>query len=426
MYEENRPEYEYHVREWGHPSEFGYRDFIPLWRAENFDPDAWLTLFQEAGARFFTPCAVHHDGFDLWDSPHPYNSVDMGPRKNIIRLLMEATRRKGLRWGFTTHLARNYNFFQPGYGADSDGPWKGIPYIADTPENRGFYHPHHGDVNPKYPVNPSEAWKRSWSGRLKDLIDRYEPDFLYFDGAVPFDSDDGLTGRRVLAHYYNSGRRRHAGADQVVMTIKTARNGHGIYHEGIATLDLERNALDRLRLQPWQTDDTIGVRYWSYVEGMAYRSVDDLIDELVDIVSKNGNLLLNVPPRADGTFDKDTVRILKEIGAWNRRFGECLFGTRPWIVFGEGDVRFTRSKDGRTLYAVFLSWPEQGRAVLLSLGSGANVIDGSIRSVTLLGGGEAVEFHRDDQGLHLRLPRRTDGYAVPVRIELDGTLTGGE
>lgn len=422
MYETNRPQYQYHINNWGHPSEFGYKDFIPMWKAENFDPDAWLTLFKEAGARFFTPCASHHDGFDLWDSPHKYNAVNMGPKKNLLKMLMDATLKHGLRWGVTTHLARNYNFFQPGYGADQKGPKKGIPYIQDTPENREFYHPNHGDINPKYPRSPSEAWKESWSQRVKDLIDRYNPDLLYFDGAVPFDIDDGLTGRRILAHYYNSGMKRHQKEDQVVLTIKTARNGHGIYHEGIATLDLERHRLDSLRQDPWQTDDTIGVRYWSHAHGMEYRPVDELIDTYVDIVSKNGNLLLNVPPRADGTFEDETIRILKEIGMWNRQNGEAIFGTRPWICFGEKDVRFTRSQDEQTLYALFLTWPEQGRITLKSLASTENVINGEIQSVTVLGSNTALEYQHDPQGLHLTLGEPANAYATALKIEIQGHL----
>jgi alpha-L-fucosidase len=423
MYDERRPEYAYHVDRFGHPSEFGYKDFIPMWKAERFDPDAWLTLFRDAGARYFTPCAVHHDGFDLWDSPHAFNSVKMGPKKNLIKMLKDATDRHGLRWGVTMHFARNYNFFQPGYGADTQGPQKGVPYIQDTPENLAFYHRHHGDTNPKYPQNPSEAWMESWSSRVADLVDRYDLAVLYFDGAIPFDIDDGLTGRRVLARYYNRGRERHGGEDQVVMTIKTARNGHGIYREGVATLDLERHRLDHLRQDPWQTDDTIGVRYWSYVDGMEYRSVDYLVDKFVDIVSKNGNLLLNVPPRADGTFDEQTIRILRELGEWNRRNGEAVFGTRPWIKFGEDDVRFTRSKDGTTLYATFLTWPEDGRAVLTSLAATEDVIDGGIKKVSLLGSEKLIEHRRDAEGLHLMLPQRTNELAVPVKIELEGRLS---
>jgi alpha-L-fucosidase len=350
----------------------------------------------------------------------------MGPRKNLVGLLKDATLRHGLRWGVTVHFARNYNFFQTGYGSDRDGPKKGVPYIADTPENRAFYHPPHGDTNPKYPRNPSEAWKESWSRRVSDLIDRYDLDFLYFDGALPFDEDDGLTGRRVLARYYNRGRERHGGEDQVVMTIKTARGGHGIYREGVATLDLERSRLGALRVEPWQTDDTIGEHRWSYEVGMRYRSVDFLVDELVDIVSKNGNLLLSVPPKADGTFDADTVRILRELGKWNRQNGEAIFGTRPWIRFGEGDVRFTRSGDQQTMYAILLKWPEDGRCVLRSLSVSRDAGFKTVRAVSLVGSSKAVVFRHDGKGLHLTLPERTNDYAVAVRIDVDGVPRAAE
>jgi len=426
MYEENRPEYAYHVRRFGHPSEFGYKELIPMWKAERFDPDAWLDMFKDAGARYFTPCASHHDGFDLWDSPHAYNSARMGPKKDLIKMMKEATDRHGLRWGVTTHLARNYNFFQTGYGADTRGLKKDVAYIKDTGENRSFYHAHHGDTNPKYPKEPSEAWKQSWSRRVVDLIDRYDPDLLYFDGALPFDADDGLTGRRVLARYYNKGRERHGGDDEVVMTIKTARNGHGMYREGVATLDLERHKLNALRDDPWQTDDTIGVRRWSWEEGMKYQSVDYLIDKLVDIVSKNGNLLLSVPPRADGTFDGEVARILKEIGIWNRQNWQAIFGTRPWIRFGEGNVRFTRSKDGRTLFAILLTWPDDSRITLKSLAAAEDAADKGVRAAELLGSSKTVAFHQDRKGLHVTLPERTNDYAVVVRIELDGRPTEGQ
>jgi len=422
MYENNRPEYAYHLKYWGHPSEFGYIDFIPLWRAENFNPDDWLDMFRDAGARYFTPCAVHHDGFDLWDSPHTFNAFKMGPKKNLLKMLREATYRSGLRWGVTTHLARNYNFFQPGYSADQEGSKKGIPYIKENPINAAFYHPNHGDINPKYPKNPSAEWKKSWSLRLTDLIDKFAPDLLYFDGALPFDSDSGLTGRRITAYYYNNGLARHDGNREVVLTIKTARNGHGIFREGIATLDLERSKLDKLREEPWQTDDTIGERYWSYVKDMKFRPVDDLIDEFVDIVSKNGNLLLNVPPKADGTFENSVRDILMKIGEWNRQNGEAIFYTRPWTRFGEKEMRFTRSKDGTILYIIFLTWPEQGRVTVESLSPAENGYQGTIKTVKLLGSSKLISWRINPEGLQFTLPEKTNPYAVAVKIEIDGRL----
>jgi alpha-L-fucosidase len=422
MYNPGSSEARSHRERFGHPSQFGYKDLIPKWTADNFDAEAWLTMIDDAGARYFVPCAVHHDGFDLWASPHPFNSARMGPQKDLLRPLMKATQRHGLRWGVTTHFARNYNFFQLGYQSDDAGPYKSVPYIKDTPYNRAFYHPPHGDTNSKYPRDPSPSWQHSWSTRVRDLIDRYELDFLYFDGALPFDSNDGLTGRNALAYFYNKGQRRHNGRHEVAMTIKTARNGHGIYKEGIATLDLERHKLDDLRDRHWQTDDTIAVHHWSYVDGMKYRSADYLIDKLVDIVSKNGNLLLSLPPKPDGTFDQQVHRILHTLGEWHRANGEAIFATRPWIRFGEGEARFTRSKDGTTLYVIFIDWPNAGRDTLTSLAAGNNVIDGDIDRITMLGANKAVDYTRDAEGLHVILPRQTNEHAVAVKVILDGKL----
>jgi len=421
MYTPTRGEYRHHCETYGHPSEFEYRDFIPMWKTEKFDADAWLAMFKDAGARYFTPCAVHHDGFDLWDSRHnKYNSVRMGPKKDLIGLMRDASKQAGLRWGVTTHLARNYNWFQTAYNSDPDGPKKGVPYVKETPGNIEFYHENHGDQNAKYPKRPTEKWKKAWTDRVTDLIDNYDLDFLYFDGAVPFDIDDGLTGRKVIAHYYNKGLKRHGEKQEVVLAIKTARNGHGIYHEGIATLDCERHKLDDLSIAPWQTDDSIGP--WGYRAGARYKSPDQVVDKFIDIVSKNGNLLLNVPPKADGTFDEETIRILRELGKWNRQNGEGVFATRPWIKYHEGDIRFTRSKDGKVLYAIFLRWPEGGRATIKSLGSEEKVIDGRIASVSVLGSDKNVGFLRQAGGLVVEMPEKTNDYAVIARIELDGKL----
>ncbi len=421
LYTPTRGEYRHHVETYGHPSEFEYRDFIPKWKAEKFDADKWLSMFKDAGAQYFTPCAVHHDGFDLWDSKHhKYNSVQMGPKQDLIGKMRDATKKAGLRWGVTTHLARNYNWFQPAYGSDPDGPKKGIPYTKETPENTEFYHENHGDLGAKYPKNPSEKWKQSWTDRLRDLIDNYDIDFLYFDGAVPFDIDDGETGRKLIAHYYNKGLKRHDGKQEVVLAIKTARNGHGIYHEGIATLDCERFKLDSLSPSVWQTDDSIGP--WGYKAGAKYKSPDQVIDKFIDIVSKNGNLLLNLPPKADGSFDDATINILREMGKWNRQNGEGIFATRPWTKYGESNIRFTRSKDGKSLYVIFLQWPENGRAVVKSLAKTEKVFDGKIDSVTLLGSDKKVGYVRTADGMVIELPEKTTDYALIVKIALDGKL----
>ncbi len=426
MYMEGRNHYRYHVENFGHPSEFGYKDFIPMWKAERFDPDEWLALFKEAGAKYFTPCAVHHDGFDLWDSKHnPYNAARMGPQRDLIGLMKEATQRAGLRWGVTTHVARAYNWMQYSHLSDKEGPYKGIPYDGANPEYEGFYHKPHGNFEQWYPKDSSPEWKKAWLDRLTDLVDNYELDFLYFDGAIPFSDDDALAGRTLLAHYYNENMQRNGGRMEGVMAIKnkemettvyrkkdyTGRD-HGVYRPGVATLDLENVKFDALKRDPWQTDDSIGPWGYNSNPNTKYKSVDYIVDKLVDIVSKNGNLLLNVPPRADGSLDEETVSILKGIGAWMKVNGESIYGTRPWVVFEQGDIRFAQNKTGDTLYATLLEWPEASLVTidLLGLKSGAKAVN----SVSFLGSPERVSWRQDQAGLTARLPENPFGQHAHV------------
>jgi alpha-L-fucosidase len=437
MYDPNDSVYKYHVKTYGHPSKFGYKDLIPLWKAEHFDPNAWLALFKQAGARYFTPCAVHHDDFDLWNSKYQrFNAVNMGPKKDLIAMMRAATLAAGLRFGVTTHLARSYCWFQTSHGADPNGPYKGVPYDGNLKEYEDLYHPMSGDSAMRYPATSPQWWKDNWKLRMLDLIDNYHPDFVYLDGALPFLDDKGQTGFEVVAHYYNDGLKRHHGRREVVLTYKTSamrpEKNKGWYVPGIATRDYERNVPDHIIAEPWQTDDSIGP--WGYDTTVPYTTPDQLIDKFVDIVSKNGNLLLNVPPRADGTFDGQTIEILTELGKWNRVNGEAIFGTRPWIRFGEGpvkkpipraivspfsarDIRFTQSKDSRTLYAIVLDWPKDNHLNIKSLSAKETSL-GTIESVILLGHQGELHWTRDDQALHITLPENKPcKYAYAVRIK---------
>lgn len=436
MYQQDDEVYAHHVKTYGHPSKFGYKDLIPLWKAEKFDPNEWLKLFKEAGAKYFTPCAVHHDGFDLWDSKYQrFNAVNMGPKKDLVGMMREATLAHGLRFGVTSHLARSYCWLQTSHGADSNGPYKGVPYDGNLKEFEELYHPRHCDTAMRYPAVSPAWWKQSWKLRMLDLIDNYKPDFIYLDGAMPFLDDKGQTGFEVLAHYYNEGLKRHGGHQEVVLTYKNSAmrkdKNKGWYVSGIATRDYERSVPGRLLKEPWQTDDSIGP--WGYDTRVPYTSADQLIDKFVDVVSKNGNLLLNVPPRADGTFDDDTVNILRELGEWNRINGEAIFGSRPWIRFGEGpvkrseprarvspfsarDIRFTQSKDGQILYAIVLDWPKDNVLDIESL-STQELSVGNIRAVSLLGYSGDLKWTRDAKGLHISLTAtKPCKYAYVFRI----------
>lgn len=412
LYEEGGEDYEYHVKTYGHPSEFGYKDFIPMWKAENFDPDELLALFKRAGAKYFTPCAVHHDNFDLWDSKHHrWNAVKMGPEKDLIRMWKAATEKAGLRFGVTTHLSRSYSWLNVANQADTEGPKKEVSYDGASPEGKGLYPPKHDDTHPRAALNPPKAWRSLWSRRIKQLINDYQPDHLYFDCSVPFRGDDaGKTGMQVIAHHYNSN-------PDAVMCIK-ARPWQGLYAPGIATLDYERGKASHILEEPWQTDDSIGS--WGYNKHKPYTTADTQTDKLIDIVSKNGNLLLNIPIRADGTLDETATGILEDMGKWLAVNGEGIYGTRPWYIFGEGktneiphfvvespftsnDIRYTTK--GEYLYAFVLDWPGKRQPhVEMALLSPGNQRIGEIKSVELLGHDGEIRWTAHPDGLRVYFP----------------------
>lgn len=419
LYLEDTPEYAHHVKTYGHPSEFGYKDFIPLWKAENWDPDALLGLFKEAGAKYFSPCAVHHDNFDLWDSKyHRFNAVNMGPEKDLIGLWKEATLKAGLKFGVTTHLSRSVSWLNVAKGSDSSGPLKGVPYDGVDPDYSELYTSvPYSDTHQRAPYNAPKDWQELWAKRIKDLIDNYQPDHLYFDCAIPFRGDDmGKTGMDVIAHHYNKSIERD-GELGAVMCIKE-RPWQGLYADGVATLDFERGKAASIRKEPWQTDDSMGP--WGYRKGADYMSADATIDKLIDIVSKNGNMLLNVPIMADGTLDKKTTEILKDIGKWMAVNGEAIYGTRPWLMFGEGktneiphhviespytskDIRYTAKGD--ILYALVLDWPNNGREVIMEHLSPGNSRIAPVASVSLVGYEGVLEWRQNGDGLEVKFPK---------------------
>jgi alpha-L-fucosidase len=418
LYMQGHPQYAHHVKTYGHPSQFGYKDFIPLWHAEHFDPDRLVALFKRAGARYFTPCAVHHDNFDLWNSRHQrWNSVKMGPHKDIIGLWRAAALKQGLRFGVTTHLERTYSWFNTSKGSDRRGPLKGVPYDGNDPACRDFYLEPHGDTELRHPHNAPSSWREHWFARIKDLIDQHHPEHLYFDGALPFLGDDrARTGLKLLAYYYNDSIRRN-GQQECVMCIKMHKD-HGYYFDGVATLDMEVSKSDAILLDPWQTDTSIGP--WGYVAGCKYRTVQSIVHELVDIVSKNGNMLLNVPPKADGTLDRETEAILEGIGRWMDVNGEAIYATRPWRIFGEGDVRFTRK--GNTLYAIALARPARTKTLTIAA-LGTDEDAGRVADVSLLGGRGRLKWTQDAAGLHIKLPAAWPcEHAWSFRLRMSGGL----
>jgi len=304
IYLEKDPAYKYHLEHYGHPSEFGYKDIISLWKAEKWDPDKLMELYKKTGAKYFVSMGSHHDNFFLWDSKiHRWNAVNMGPGKDVVAIWQEAARKQGLKFGVSEHLGASYTWFQVAHRSDTQGPKQGVPYDGADPKYSDLYHA---------PTTPDDkGWLTNnlifqveWFSSIKELIDNYHPDLLYSDSQMPFED----IGRSLIAHYYNQDMARNNGNLNAVYTCKQSSGGKWVQ-------DVERGVLDSVSPYPWQTDTSIGD--WYYRTGQNYKTSNDVIQMLVDIVSKNGNLLLNVVQTPEGDLEPDMLMILDEIGVWN-------------------------------------------------------------------------------------------------------------
>lgn len=419
LYVEGHPQYKHHLEHYGHPSEHGYREIIDQWKAEKWDPDALMRLYKEAGARYFVSMAVHHDNFDLWDSKHhSWNATRHGPMRDVVGEWQRAAKKYGLKFGVSEHLGASFTWWQTNKGADKEGPFAGKPYDGADPRYVELYHPKAGPGDTEW-YSEDPKWHARWFERIHDLIERYKPDLLYTDGGVPF----GEYGRRIIAELYNLN-------PQAVYCAKDI--GSGEHVEGAYVLDRERGGSATILKSPWQTDTSIGD--WFYNVNWGYRKPEWVIRTLADVVSKNGNLLLNVVQRPDGSLDEDVRVLLREVGAWLKVNGEAIYGTRPWVVFGEGptkvegghfkedftftfeDVRYT-TKGRKTLYAILLGGPQKGTVVLKSLARAAGG-RGAVKGVRLLGRREMLRFEQRAEGLAVRLPGELNSkHAVALRID---------
>jgi alpha-L-fucosidase len=431
MYEQGSGHYKYHVEHYGHPSKVGFKDICSLWKAEKWEPDKLIALYKRAGAKYFVALANHHCNFDCWDSKYqPWNSVNIGPKKDIVGIWAKAARSQGLRFGVTVHAARSWDWYDVAHGSDKEGQLKGVPYDGALTKADGkgqwwegydpadLYGPHGAARTPE----ARQAYNEKFFLRVKDLVDSYRPDLLYFDdGRMPI--SDGV-GLRIAAHYYNASAQWHQGRVEAVLNTK------GMPADLLKCLvhDFERGRADRLQDFPWQTDTCIGE--WHYHRGIRYASARDVITQLVDIVSKNGNMLLNIPVKGDGTIDDAEVKLLEEMAKWIAVNGEGIFGTRPWKIFGEGprraggrargvsaqDIRFTTKGD--SLYAFAFGWPESGKLTIRSLAKpAAGEAGNKIASVSLLGHEGKVEFSQSEEGLTITLPaQKPCDHAVAFKI----------
>jgi alpha-L-fucosidase len=430
MYMEGSQQYEYHCEHYGHPSKFGFKDTIPLWKAQDWDPAALMRMYKEAGAKYFFSMGVHHDNFDMWNSKHhAWNAANMGPKKDIVGLWQKAAKSEGMRFGVSDHLWITYKWFSTSHGRDKTGPLAGVPYDGADPKNFSLY-VDSDEVHTKLDWNENgipEWWKREWYRRMKDLVDNYEPDILYIDGDLSFEE----YGLNLVAHHYNLSAKKNGGKVETIYTSKRLQDSE----HGIALLDVERGVVDGIWPRPWQTDTCIGD--WHYKRGIKYKTAKTVVDLLVDIVSRNGNLLLNFPLPASGMLDLEELNTLAGITAWMKVNSEAIYSTRPWKIFGQGlgteasaektsfnenkrkdltsdDVRFTTK--GGTLYAFVMGWPDY-KAVIKPLALDTDLRVGKIQNVELLGFDGKLDWKQDQGGLSiLTPPQKPSDYGVAFKI----------
>ncbi|MDL2309871.1 alpha-L-fucosidase [Parabacteroides sp. OttesenSCG-928-B22] len=455
MYEEGSYQYKEHIKQYGHQSEFGFKDVINEWKAEKWDPEAIVALYKKTGAKYFVALANHHDNMDLWDSKYqPWNSVNMGPKRDIIGEYEKAVRKNGLRFGVTFHAAHAWLFHEPAQLSDTSGPKKGIPYDGRLLKEDGkgkwwegydpqdlYAQDHALSAEKNIHKNwhwtniggvtfPDRKFTENIYNRTLDLINRYRPDLLYFDDSVlplyPF-SEGSL---KTVAHFYNSSMAWNNGKNEAVLTGKVLTED---YEKQAMVWDIEKGTPNEIQEQPWQVCTCIGS--WHYdiraYEQNRYKSAERVVRQLIDVVSKNGNLLLNIPMRGDGSFDDKALAIVEKIGAWMEVNGEGIYATRPWKVFGEGpdaestvalnaqgfnegridkytekEVRYTSK--GKTVYA-FVMGHNQETFNLKSFGKGEKV-----RSVTCLGTNEKVQWKKTNNGLEIKPMKGQDAVMAPV------------
>ncbi len=458
MYQEGGWQYKYHVEHFGSPAEFGMKDLCHAWKAERWNPEALVKLYKEVGAQFFFTLGQHHDNFDLWDSPYQeWNSVRVGPHRDIVGEWAKACKKYGLPLGVSIHGSHAWTWFEgaqlfdgnltkeDGYTLNADGTekwWKGL----DPQELYAQRHEHSTGWDQSRSIHgqwewangaslPSEGYKRKLQNRVLELINDYDPQMLYFDDTVlPFYGCDDQVGQNILAHFYNHSANRHGGRQQVVAMGKILNDEQ----KQLMLWDVERGVPDRAQALPWQTCTCIGS--WHYDRGIynrnGYKTADLVVKMLVDVVSKNGCLLLSIPLRGDGSIDEKELAILHDLKEWMDVNGESIFGTRPWTTFGEGplaetsnplnaqgfneglkytahDIRFNTKKD--IVYATLMGWPQDNAVTIKSFATASVHMQGKrVRSAKLLGYGK-VPYTVDAEGLHVTLPAaRPGGNIAPV------------
>ena len=434
MYIEGTPQYEYHLRHYGHPSKFGYKDLCALWKAEKFDPEGLMDRYYKAGARYFMTQATHHDHFFNYGSTiNRMNSVNVGPKKDILALWKAAADKYHLPFGMSEHLGASFSWWRVNKGCDQYGPYAGVPYDGNDPAYRDFYHDNGehgtenpGDCSPWYTGN--QQFRDYWLRCVNEMIDTFRPELLYTDGALPFgehwmgkqgepDPAEYSHGLRAVAKLYNTSIEKY-GENRAVYLQKDRRPE--IYSVGV--LDIEKSQLPGVMPEPWHTDTCIG--NWFYDVHSPYKRPEQIIEMLADIISKNGVMLLNILQRPDGTIDDEAGFILDRLAEWFAVNSDAVYGTRPWRVFGEGETRvkidgFTEEKTDWTR-SDFRFTQKEGAVYAFMLGAAGgeaavlrSFADAEVSSVELLGCGP-VPFRQEFGLLTVSLPEKLPSICANV------------
>ena len=426
--------FQHHVETYGPQKKFGYKDFIPQFKAERFDAAEWARLFKATGARYVVPVAEHHDGFPMYDCSFTrWDASEMGPRRDVIGELSKAVRAEGMKFGVSSHRAFHWMFYVRDASFDNADPQFADLYGWPRPY---LFKDDAADYKKNFPPQDKQ-FKDDWLARCCELVDKYHPDLFWFDF--------GITPKLEEADYLDNPYADHLKQFAAYYYNRTSSNSDGLgvinykwkaFPEKAAVLDKERSKMAEIRKPFWQTDTAVSSSSWGYTNNQRYKTPDRLVDDLVDIVSKNGCLLLNVGPRSDGTIPEEDQTILKAIGDWLKINGEAIYDTTYWKTFGEGptavstghiseskdkpfvaaDLRFTARED--ILYVTGLKWPEGNKICVKTLASNSKRYPDEIVSVKMLGSTESLTWKRDEKGLTVELPQtRPSEFAYVLRIE---------